>query len=94
MKKRDDDETRRREEELALANTKVKGAKKQDKKVAKPVQEESKNPPASDPNEDANIPISDPIPETDHTTIEKTEKTVTLKATAVADFSKYEIESR
>ena len=95
IRRREEDEARRREEEAAVANNNKKGAKKVDKKVAgKVVQEEGKNPPASDPNEEANIPISDPIPEPDHSVMDKSEKAVTLKATATSDFTKYEVESR
>lgn len=96
MRRREEDETRRREEEAALAAaTTKKGAKKPDpKKAGKIIQEESKQAPPSDPNEEANIPISDPIGEPDHAIVDKSDKAVTLKATAVADFTKYEVESR
>ena len=94
IRRREEEEARRREEEAAVANSNKKGAKKQDKKAGKVVQEENKMPPASDPNEEANIPISDPIVEPDHSVLDKGDKAVTLKATATADFCKYEVESR
>lgn len=38
--------------------------------------------------------IEEVIAETEHALIEKTEKSLSLKATGVADFAKYEIESK
>lgn len=93
MRRREEEEARRREEEAAAAQANKKGAKKQDKKAGK-VEEKKDQPPPIDPNEEANVPISDPIPEPEHVVIEKSEKAVTLKVTATADFAKYEVETR
>ncbi len=51
-------------------------------------------PPPIDPNEDVNIPLSDPIPEPEYTMIEKSEKIVILKSNAIADFARFDIDSR
>jgi hydrocephalus-inducing protein len=92
MRRREEEEAKRREEEASLAQNK-KGAKKVDKKPTKG-EERKDAPPASDPNEDANIPLSDPIAEPESVPIEKTEKNVILRGTATSDFTRYEVENK
>lgn len=50
--------------------------------------------PEIDPNEDADIPYEDPIPEPENTIIEKTERNVNLKSSATVDYAKYECDTR
>ena len=93
MRKREEEDNRRREEEANVAAMNKKGAKKQDKKVTK-IDDKKDVPPPIDPNEDVNIPLSDPIPEPEYTMIEKSEKIVILKSNAIADFARFDIDSR
>lgn len=94
MKKREEEEQRRKEEESA--GTIKKGAKKADKKNPKKPEEilKDEGPPPPKKGEEACIPYEEPIPEPEHTILDKTDKIVSLKVSAVSDFSRYEVDTR
>ena len=50
--------------------------------------------PEIDQNELADIAYEDPLPEPDYIILEKTERNVTLKATATADYARFECETK
>ncbi|CAD8206755.1 unnamed protein product [Paramecium octaurelia] len=87
IKKREEEEARRLAEEAANK----KGAKKVDKKTVK---QDIVQPPQPEPGEEANIPISDPLPEPEYQVIDKSDKSMPMKVNAIADFAKYEIDQR
>lgn len=94
VKKRAEDEAKRREEEaLAAAAAASKKAPKKDnkKKVEEPKEEK---PPAPLPGERADVAYNEPVLEPENVIVDKTEKNVTLKASAISDYAKYEISSR
>lgn len=94
IKKRAEEEAKRREEEaLAAAAAASKKAPKKDnkKKVEEPKEEK---PPLPQPGERADIAYNEPVLEPENVVVDKTEKNVTLKASAVSDYAKYEISSR
>jgi hydrocephalus-inducing protein len=93
MKKRVEEESKRREEEAATK----KGAKKAapaDKKAGDKKKEESVDHFVHDDTQEANIPLEEPIPEPDHKPIDKSDKNIPLKCSAIADFARYESETR
>jgi hydrocephalus-inducing protein len=95
LKKKAEEEAKRREEEaLAVAAAASKKAPKKDakKKVDEPPKEE--RPPLPQPGERADIAYDEPILEPENTIVDKTEKNVILKASAVSDYAKYEVSSR
>ena len=104
QKKREEEAQRRRQEELekaALLAKQKPGAKKaapvekkKEEKKKQALEKEDIAMPVIDPNEEANIPIEDPVVEPEHAIIDKTEKTLTLKTSAVADYARYEVESK
>ena len=89
QKKREEEAQRRRQEELekaALLAKQKPGAKKaapvekkKEEKKKQALEKEDIAMPVIDPNEEANIPIEDPVVEPEHAIIDKTEKTMTLK---------------
>ena len=101
QKKREEEIQKRRQEELekaALLAKQKPGAKgkpaekKLDKK--KIIDKEEDIMPHIDPNEDANIPIEDPVAEPEHMVIDKTDKTLALKTSVISDFARYETETK
>lgn len=46
------------------------------------------------PGEEADIRIQEVVPEPENTVVDKSEKTITLKVSAVADYTRYDIESK
>lgn len=92
LKKKEEANAKRREEE-ALANTK-KGAKKAEKKPKKGEEVKEDKPPSRQPGEEANIEYEEPILEPENTLIDKTDKNLGLKITAVSDYARYDIESK
>ena len=92
-KKKAEEEAHRREEE-ALAAAAKKGGKK-DAKGKKPDESiKEDKPPVAQPGERADVPFEELVLEPENVVIEKTEKNVTLKVSAVSDFAKFEVESR
>ena len=51
-------------------------------------------PPPSLPGEEANKSLEEAVNEPDHTSIDKTEKNVQLKVSAVADYARYEVATK
>ena len=96
MKKQEEEERRRKEEEEETAKNK-KAGKKEPKKPTKGVtsNEDLDNvmPPIT-PGEEANMRLDIPIQEPSYQPIEKTEKSVLLKANAVADYVQYECDTK
>ena len=93
IRKREEEIQKKREEELLISQQTKKGGKKQDKKPGKQVKEEPKEQmPYIDPNEDANVALEEFIVEPEFVIIEKTEKNIPLKASAVVDYCKYDVE--
>lgn len=71
-----------------------KGAKKAEKKAGKLQDSKEDKPPAPEPGEEANVALQENIPEPEHNYIDKTEKNVNLKISAVADFANYSVDIR
>lgn len=94
VKRKAEEEARRREEE-ALAAANKKGGKK-DAKGKKPedVIGGIEKPPASVPGERADIPFEDIPLEPENSIIDKTEKNVSLKVSAISDYSKFEVDTK
>jgi len=91
--KRLEEEAARRKEEEELS--KKKGAKKEVKKAGKKGEKEPEDVmPPIDPNEEADMRLSEPVPEPEFQPVEKTEKNLILKANGVSDFVKYDCEVR
>lgn len=93
VKKKAEDEQKRREEEALAAASNKKGAKK-DNKAKKGEEPKEEKPPAPQPGERADIAFDEPVLEPENAIVEKTEKNVILKVSAVSDYAKYEVESR
>jgi len=87
IEKKKEEEERLRQEELEAANK--KGGKKDAKKA--PKKEDEEKMPEAEPGDEASIPIEEVIPEPENSPVDKSEKTLTLKASGVADYAKYEI---
>lgn len=100
MRKREEEVQRRRAEEaqVAAAKKQKKPGGKEEKKVepkkAMIKQEPTIDLASIDPNEEANVPLEEPIVEPDYQSVEKTEKALGLKVSGVADFVRYEIDTK
>ena len=102
QRKKEEELQKRRQEELEKAAILAKqkpGAKKipekkPDKKKVVEKEKEEEQMPMIDANEEANIPIEDPVPEPENSLVDKTEKTLNLKTSAIADYTRYECETK
>lgn len=94
MKKQEEEERRRKEEEEEMFKSRKAGKKETKKPVSKTNFEAEESMPHIDPHEPASMRLDVPVPEPGFQPIEKSEKNVNLKAFVVADYVKYECETK
>ena len=91
LEKKKEEEKKRREEEAENAK---KGGKKDNKKAPKQENKVEEERPKPQPGEEANIPVEEVIAEPTNAPVEKTEKPLSLKATAICDYCNYEVSEK